>query len=249
MLRNLLSAMVVVALICTTTVMAEERPLRTAADDKVTTLNALPGWPDTTDFGIYSGFINVANTSKEIHYVFLESQHNSTTAPLVIWFNGGPGCSSMLGLLQETGPYVLEDGATTYTKNEYAWNNETNILYIEQPAGVGYSTCDNVSRPEDCMHTDNSSAMDNLNVLVQWFDRFAEFNYSKREIYIAGESYAGIYVPLLSYFVNEYNLNQTDFSKRIDLSGFFVGNGVTNWTYDTTPATADVLYYRYLMSQ
>ena len=121
--------------------------ITTVEDDKVTTLNALPGWPDEADFGIYSGFIQIPTTSKSIHYVFLESQKNATEDPIVIWFNGGPGCSSMLGFLQETGPYVLMDGGTNYTKNEYAWNTETNILYIEQPAGVGYSTCDNVSRP------------------------------------------------------------------------------------------------------
>jgi carboxypeptidase C (cathepsin A) len=120
---------------------------RSAAGDHVATLDGLPGWPSTTNFSIYSGFLNVNGTSKELHYVFLESQTNGTKDPLVVWFNGGPGCSSMLGLLQETGPYVLESGATNYTANPWAWNKETHILYIEQPAGVGYSTCDNATRP------------------------------------------------------------------------------------------------------
>ena len=129
------------------------------------------------------------------------------TDPTVVWFNGGPGCSTMLGFLQETGPYVMEDGATTYTPNEYSWNNETNILYIEQPAGVGYSTCDNATRPEDCIHTDNSSAADNLQVLLGFFDRFSDKPYKQNPVYISGESYAGIYVPLLSFWVNEHNKN------------------------------------------
>lgn len=121
---------------------------RTAADDLVPTLNALPGWPATTPFKIYSGFLPIAGTTKDIHYVFLEANTTEfAKAPLVVWFNGGPGCSSMLGLLQETGPYVLEAGATEYTWNNYTWNNETNMLYIEQPAGVGYSTCDNKTAP------------------------------------------------------------------------------------------------------
>lgn len=136
--------------------------VRDAASDKVESLDALPGWPTQAPFEIYSGFINVTNTSKEIHYVLLESMKDPSKDPLIIWFNGGPGCSSMLGFLQETGPYVLEDGATTYTENAYSWNKETNILYIDQPAGVGYSTCDNLTRPDDCVHTDNSSAHDNL---------------------------------------------------------------------------------------
>jgi len=121
---------------------------RTAADDLVPTLNVLPGSPVTTPFKISSGFLPIADTTKDIHYVFLEANTTEfAKAPLVVWFNGGPGCSSMLGLLQETGPYVLEAGAAEYTWNNYTWNNETNMLYIEQPAGVGYSTCDNKTAP------------------------------------------------------------------------------------------------------
>lgn len=177
--------------------------------------------------------------------------HNATTAPTVIWFNGGPGCSSMLGLLQETGPYVLLEGDTNYTKNGFTWNNETNILYIEQPAGVGYSYCNNLTNPEDCVHNDTSSALDNLQVLLGFFEKF---NVTKpylrtNPVYISGESYAGIYVPLLSFYLHDHNLNQTDDIEKINLAGFFVGNGVTNWTYDTANATFDVAYYRLLISQ
>ena len=148
---------------------------------------------------MYSGFIRVGNTSKEIHYVFLESMSaTNATDPLIVWFNGGPGCSSMLGFLQETGPYVLEDNATEYTPNNWTWNKEANVLYIEQPAGVGYSTCDISARPQDCNHTDLSSSEDNLQVLLAWFDRF-NGTYKKNQVFIAGESYAGVYVPYLSW--------------------------------------------------
>ena len=242
MMFNILPA-VLVALLGTVAAVGD------AAADKVTDLSSLPGWPKEVPFEMYSGYINVPDTTKNIHYVLLEAMKNPETAPMIVWFNGGPGCSSMLGFLQETGPYVLLDGDTTYTKNNYTWNNETNILYIEQPAGVGYSTCDNVSAPQDCVHTDNSSAHDNLQVLLGFFEKFSAKPYKTNPIYIAGESYAGIYVPLLSYFVNEYNTNQTSNADQINLKGFMVGNGVTNWTYDTTNATFDVTYYRMLISQ
>ena len=124
MMFNILPA-VIVALLGTAAA------VRDAASDKITTLSSLPGWPETTDFDMYSGYINVPDTSKEIHYVFLESRKDPMNDPLIVWFNGGPGCSTMLGFLQETGPYVLQDGESTYTANEYSWNNETNILYID----------------------------------------------------------------------------------------------------------------------
>lgn len=75
----------------------------------------------------------------------MESQTDPATDPLLVYFIGGPGCSSMFTLLQESGPYVLRDGEMTFSKNEFAWNNETNILYIDSPAGVGFSTCNNLS--------------------------------------------------------------------------------------------------------
>jgi carboxypeptidase C (cathepsin A) len=69
------------------------------------------------------------------------SRTSPATDPVIIWFNGGPGCSSMLGWSQEHGPYSMADGATNFTYNEWSWNNNANMIYIEAPAGVGYSIC------------------------------------------------------------------------------------------------------------
>ena len=57
----------------------------------------------------------------------------------MVWFNGGPGCSSLLGWIQENGPYVVEDGERTFHENAFSWNKEANVLYIESPVAVGYS--------------------------------------------------------------------------------------------------------------
>lgn len=86
--------------------------------DKVT---ALDQWTDIS-FGLYSGFIDIKDTKKSLHYVAAMSQGDYKTDPVIIWFNGGPGCSSLLGLMQEHGPYVIEDGSTTFTKNDHSWN-------------------------------------------------------------------------------------------------------------------------------
>jgi carboxypeptidase C (cathepsin A) len=80
-------------------------------------------------------------------------------------------------------------------KNEFSWNKEASVLYIEQPAGVGYSYCDKVNHPEECVYDDNNVSEDNLKVVLEWFKKFPE--YKPNELYIAGESYAGIYVPYL----------------------------------------------------
>lgn len=57
-----------------------------------------------------------------------------------MWMNGGPGCSSMMGLLSEIGPYVfLKDGEMNLSVNPFSWNKEAHLLFIESPSDVGYS--------------------------------------------------------------------------------------------------------------
>lgn len=96
--------------------------------------------PDAPAFqtAMYSGYLTVSAT-KSLHYVFAESFNSPATDPVIIWFNGGPGCSSMLGFMQENGPIAIDDGVSFIISNPYPWNLKANVLWIESPAGVGYS--------------------------------------------------------------------------------------------------------------
>ena len=96
--------------------------------------------PNTTDFTspTYSGYLKASDT-KKLHYVFAESYDDPANDPVLIWFNGGPGCSSMLGLMQENGPRVINDGEDFLVENPETWNKRANVLWIESPAGVGWS--------------------------------------------------------------------------------------------------------------
>ena len=107
-------------------------------EDRVT---YLPEMGNFDKYGAFSGYLDIQDTTKKIHYLFFEAQTDSANAPVLIWFNGGPGCSSMLGFMQENGPFKIQSGGTEFHEDEFSWNKETNILYIEQPAGVGYSYC------------------------------------------------------------------------------------------------------------
>ena len=102
------------------------------------------------------------------------------------------------------------------------------------PTGVGWSH----GTKADLVSDDYSSSVDSINALKNWYVKFPEFK--KNELYISGESYAGVYVPYLAYQI-DLNNRKAEYSpsfEKINLEGFMVGNGCTNWTYDSTADAA-----------
>ena len=92
-------------------------------------------------FNQFSGYLKVNNT-KNLHYWFVESMSNPAKDPLAFWTNGGPGCSGLLGFLTEQGPFrPNKDMSLSF--NEYTWNSVANMVFVEQPCGVGFSYSDN----------------------------------------------------------------------------------------------------------
>ena len=170
----------------------------------------------------------------ELHYVFYTSQNSPTTDLVVLWLNGGPGCSSMEGTFMENGPFIFSESNYSSYENPYSWNKVANMLYFESPAGVGYSVMGSLSNN----HTnDNITAEQNLAAIVQWFAYFPEF--TSNDFYIAGESYAGVYVPYLAYYIQQYN---KDPETKIHLTGILVGNPVTDWKVDADSVWPYFLY-------
>ena len=163
----------------------------------------------------------------------------------MVWFNGGPGCSSLLALFQEHGPFVFDDGESVIKPNPYPWTSRANMLYIENPAGVGFT----VATTDDSMsHNDLTQSEDALEAIKSFFLKFPEF--IKNDLYISGESYGGIYVPYLSWQLHQHNL-QAQWNGDIiyNLKGFIVGNGATDWTVDINPAFPEVVFNFNLIPQ
>ncbi|TYJ26542.1 hypothetical protein E1A91_A07G126900v1 [Gossypium mustelinum] len=189
-------------------------------------IGALPGQPNGVDFNHYSGYVTVdSKAGRALFYYFAESPNNSSTNPLVLWLNGGPECSSLIGAMKELGPFRVNNDGETLFRNNFAWNNVANVIFLESPAGVGFSYSNTSS---DYQHTgDKSTARDAYIFLINWLERFPQ--YKTRNFYITGESYAGHYVTQLAYtiFLNNKKANQT----LINLKGIVVGNG---WIDDHT---------------
>lgn len=179
--------------------------------------------------------------------MFMTSQSDPENDPLILWFNGGPGCSSMLAWAQEHGPFLQSDFNSTFHKNDWSWNKEANIIYVEQPAGVGFSYCDNVNRKQDCLHSDNTVGQDMVATMLGWYEKFPEFK--NHDLFISGESYAGVYVPYTANAIIHYNemaKRRGDFQPK--LRGYMVGNGVTNWKHDTDAGMLEMAYWHSMIN-
>ena len=119
-----------------------------------------------------------------LHYWLVTAKTNPETAPTVIWFNGGPGCSSLDGFVYEHGPFVVAKDLTL-SERAYSWNTKANVLYIEAPVGVGFSYSDSKNYKCD----DDRTATENRAAVEKFFSLYPE--YKSNKFFITGESYAG----------------------------------------------------------
>ncbi|PWA80931.1 peptidase S10, serine carboxypeptidase, Alpha/Beta hydrolase fold protein [Artemisia annua] len=197
-------------------------------------ISELPGQPDGTDFDQYSGYVTVdPDHGKALFYYLTESPINSSTNPLLLWLQGGMGCSSLgYGAMMELGPFRVNADHKTLSRNKYAWNNISNVLFLESPAGVGFSYS-NMSETGDAIIANDSYAF-----LLNWLERFPE--YKERDFYIAGEEYAAHYISQLAYSILQKNkiANQT----VINIKGIALGNPLDDY------GTSETGTYEYLLS-
>jgi serine carboxypeptidase-like clade 1 len=153
-------------------------------DDK---LSQIPGYPSTFRNRAFAGYLNTDSNDRKLHYVFLEANQGvSNSAPVLLWLNGGPGCTSKIGFVQEISPYCL-DASQKYEAqdilkfNPYGWSNLTNMLFIDSPAGVGYS----INKDVNYVYNDANTAKDNL-LALKYFFRINFPEYANNAFYIAG---------------------------------------------------------------
>ncbi|KAG9881287.1 pheromone-processing carboxypeptidase KEX1, partial [Aureobasidium melanogenum] len=147
------------------------------------------------------------------HY---QNRHIANKQRTVLWLNGGPGCSSMDGAMMEIGPYrVKSDGTLTY--NNGSWAEFANLLFVDQPVGTGFSYVDT----DSYLHELDDASNQMIQFLEKFYTIFPE--YSKDDLYIAGESYAGQYIPYLAEAILKRNAENK--SKKWNLAGLLIGNG------------------------
>jgi len=223
--RGLLSALALAALSA-----ISAAPLEDLIDE-------LPGYgrPPTPMFSGYLDATDGCDTTVngpvcKIHYWLAMAdgsdfdEKTNGPRPTVLWLNGGPGSSSLLGWLQEVGPLLL-NATGGLMENPWAWTKaNVNLMAIEAPMGVGFSYCSRqVDEGKPCLNSDTNTATASRAALVDFFKiKFPELY--EGGFYIAGESYAGVYIPTLSrqLLVNEQA------QKHVPLKGILVGDPCTD---------------------
>ncbi|KAL0488287.1 serine carboxypeptidase [Acrasis kona] len=181
----------------------------------------LPGFDGPLKEKQYAGHITVNQTyNSNLFYWFFEHiDGKSDSVPLILWLNGGPGCSSMTGLFGELGPYKFS-GDNTLVENPYGWNRVGHLIFIDQPVGVGLSTTS-----DGGYATNEDIVSDQLyQCLVGFFKLHPE--YSKSKMILSGESYAGKYIPALTQRILAANKDPKQV--HIDLFGIAIGDGLVD---------------------
>src|SRR5271156_2114499 len=102
----------------------------------------------------------------------------------------GPGCSSLTGLFMELGPSTVDKSGTKLIRNPYSWNNNASVIFLDQPINVGFSYG---SEP---VSDTVAASKDVYALLVLFFKQFSQ--YKDLDFHIAGESYAGHYIPVFA---------------------------------------------------
>ncbi|KAJ5817062.1 Peptidase S10 serine carboxypeptidase [Penicillium robsamsonii] len=163
----------------------------------------------------YAGLLsNTPAGNSSLFFWFFPSTNPAADKEITVWLNGGPGCSSLDGLLQENGPFLWQSGVYEPVRNPYSWTNLTNLVYIDQPASTGFSPGPSTVKNE----IDISNQFNDF-----WVNFIETFSMQGYKVYLTGESYAGQYIPYLA----EGMLNRND-KKHFNLKGIQINDPSIN---------------------
>ncbi|XP_057668042.1 venom serine carboxypeptidase-like [Diorhabda carinulata] len=162
----------------------------------------------------YSGYFTVdKNFDSNLFFWFFPAKECYENAPVILWLQGGPGAPSLYAIFNENGPFILKPELEL---NPYSWTNTHSIIYIDSPVQTGYSfTVNGFAQNETKVGEHLYEA------LKQFFIIFPELQ--TNEFFVAGESYAGKYVPAASYTILKKNPTA---DMKINLKGMAIGSGL-----------------------
>lgn len=191
-------------------------------------------------FGVtaYSGYITVNKTAKSnLFFLLTEVEGNSSSAPLLLWTQGGPGLSALFGLFLENGPLdfigLYPNGTPEIYPRINTLQKNMSVLYLDLPVGAGFSFTED---------KDNGYPTKLEDIVVHVKEFLAQFmkvfsEYENRDFYLAGESYGARYSVAVGYYWYLMNLTES----KLNLKGIIGGNGFLGPVFDVADSS-DFLY-------
>ncbi|XP_020409319.1 serine carboxypeptidase-like 13 isoform X1 [Prunus persica] len=199
-------------------------------------VKTLPGFRGDLPFKLETGYVGVGSMDDvQLFYYFFESEGSPEYDPLVLWLNGGPGCSAFSGLVYENlGPLSFDYAHSIGNKpklklNPYSWTKNNilnfqvaNIIFLDAPVGTGFSYAKNWEGYNNL--NDTLSAAQTYEFLRKWLMDHPKFY--NNPLYITGDSYSGIIVPMVVQEISDGN--QDEHVPPMNLKGYVLGNPVTD---------------------
>ena len=149
----------------------------------------------------HAGYLDLANGRGSMYYMYYEAEQpddpSLKTTPVLLWLQGGPGCSSLFGAFYINGPYLI-NADLSLRPNPGRWNRKYGTLFVDQPLGVGFSVARDPRR--DVPAHELPLAAD-LYVALNAFYGARGPAFAARPLFVTGESYAGKYVPSIAHYI------------------------------------------------
>ncbi|KAF8369563.1 hypothetical protein HHK36_032415 [Tetracentron sinense] len=191
------------------------------------TVRFLPGYPGPLPFELETGYVGVDESEDvQLFYYFVKSEMNPKEDPILLWLTGGPGCSVLSGLAYEIGPINFEiveynGSLPTLAPNSNSWTKVSNIIFVDLPVETGFSYTTSLRGSQT---GDIKSSQHAYQFLRKWLTNHPEF--LSNPVYIAGDSYSGITVPIIVQHIA--NANEAGIKPLINLKGYLLGNPITD---------------------
>ncbi|KAJ7167745.1 Alpha/Beta hydrolase protein [Mycena filopes] len=154
---------------------------------------------------------DATTVSAHLYFVMIKNRRVADKKRIMFWFNGGPGCSSFDGLMMEVGPWRM-DGKGGFKTAEGGWEEYTTMVYIDQPAGTGFS----YTSTDKYVHTLEEAASQLIEFMRNFYKVFPEYEFM--DTFLGGESYAGQWIPYFADAILNSNIGT-------HLRGAAIGNG------------------------
>ncbi|KAK8712269.1 hypothetical protein V6N13_147509 [Hibiscus sabdariffa] len=181
-------------------------------------ISKLPGQPDV-NFRQFTGYIDVDDGAAGVSffYYFVEAENDAMNQPLTVWLTGGPGCSSVGDAFSSVGPFITTKNARGLDRNLFSWNKVSNLLFIDSPIGSGWSYS-NADGPYK--NGDDSTKKLLVSFMQKWYEKYP--NFKSKDLYVAGSSYAGHFVPNLASALLDDNKQSKEL--KFNVKGIALGN-------------------------